>query len=729
MALVGLLLIAGCSDDTADGSADDDVGASAESDESGIDGGEVEPGPQGPGCDQSWEGWWSGAAAQEFALAAEGSRQTGLLRGRSAIDARPVPPAQSRPDTSSFRSTLISEAAVLSTGRNLAVSWCLGNIFPPPDQGPGVSIDPELDALNPERYLLLRRELEAAIRTWERHSRMNFSHLVPLDDRRSPKGGACDTALEHVWFRAQTGGCSIKFQGSTNAGGENEFDPTFASPENPEGSERLLCVAWQFLEAAKTRIPFYTGHESGHIVGLEHEHIRWDQSGGPDSCLDNVPFVPVSLDRILTPADPWSVMGYHECVGSEDAKRISPDDMLGAYYAFNWAERRVRDTAPQVAGESRRLWSGSAQPGILWYLNFPDRLLEWRFDKEQLDSLEFEVIPRCIGQGAPCQLTDGGGHWHPVVGRFTGSAQALDVFMYSPDQAADILLRNRSLEGSDDFERIDALAPDRAIPVVGNFGGPHVQDQILWYRPGSPSEQLWTFSADGQHEVVDAEVEQDAFRIPITGHFRSRSHWTDIIWFEPSTATVDTWIFTPEFSVLKSGASSIDLLGVGPGVEYLPVVGNFDGDNRTDLFWYAPGTSPDWLWLSDSNQIGINFNSFEFTIDGEYDPITGDFDGDGDDDILWYRSAAELAGGPSWLWYFDGSDIEAKPLTIEGDYVPYTEDFDGDGCTDILWYDPVAPLNPSPVWRCLPQQQTFSCGESLPTPKASYPVGVDPRGY
>ena len=79
---------------------------------------------------------------------------------------------------------------------------------------------------------------------------------------------------------------------------------------------------------------------------------------------------------------------------------------------------------------------------------------------------------------------------------------------------------------------------------------------------------------------------------------------------------------------------------------------------------------------------------------------------------------------------FGGSEfIEVCAVNISGDYVPYTEDFDGDGCTDILWYDPVAPNNPSPVWRCLPETKTFSCSDQLPTPKAAYPVGRDPRGY
>ena len=403
--------------------------------------------------------------------------------------------------------------------------------------------------------------------------------------------------------------------------------------------------------------------------------------------------------------------------------------MMGAYYAFNWAERRVRDMAPQTAGRERRLWAGDDRPGVLWYLPFPDRLLEWRFDAQQPGQLAFQSIERCLDGESPCPTTDSGGHWRPIMGQFSGSSKALDVFMYSPDEADDVLLRNRSHEGHEGFETIKAIAPNRAIPVVGNFGGTGTRDQILWYRPGPAGEQLWAFDESGGHETLAVDVDQADFRIPLTGHFRSRTHWTDIIWFDPRSATIDTWTFNVGFTVSKSGAGSAAGLGVVGGTEYLPIVGNFDGDNRTDIFWYAPGTSPDWLWLSASDQYVINFKSYEFAVDGEYQPIVGDFDGDGDDDILWYRPAAEMAGGLSWLWYFDGPSIESRAVEVGGDYLPYAEDLDGDGCTDILWYDPVAPNNPSPVWRCIPDTKTFSCGEHLATPKTAYLIGRSPGGY
>lgn len=431
----------------------------------------------------------------------------------------------------------------------------------------------------------------------------------------------------------------------------------------------------------------------------------------------------------LTPPDPWSVSGYDECEGSELSQGVSPADMLGAYYTFNWTERRITDMAPQTGGRFQRLWAGDERPGVLWYLPFPDRLFEWRFDAQQPGPLSFQTIDRCMGDGQPCVLTDSGGHWHPVMGQFTGGSDALDVFMYDPSAAVDVLLRNRGHEMLEAFEKIEAPAPNQAIPVVGNFGEDGTRDQILWYRPGPASEQLWTFDAGGGHDLLGVDVDQDGWRIPITGHFRSRTHWTDILWFDPRDATLDVWQFNHDFTTLKSGTASAELLGVVDGTEYLPIVGNFDGDNRTDLFWYAPGTAHDWLWLSDANQSDINFNSYQFAVDGDYHPIVGDFDGDGDDDLLWYRPSIEVAGGPSYLWYFEGPSIDVRTFAIIGDYVPYAEDFDGDGCSDIFWYDSVSPGFTSPVWRCVPGDKDFSCGDQLVAPKAAYPIGFATGGY
>jgi hypothetical protein len=93
--------------------------------------------------------------------------------------------------------------------------------------------------------------------------------------------------------------------------------------------------------------------------------------------------------------------------------------------------------------------------------------------------------------------------------------------------------------------------------------------------------------------------------------------------------------------------------------ELTPLIADFDGDHRSDVFWYGPGAAPDVFW---SGQAGGRFAGKAMTVGGDYQPFTGDFNGDGRRDIFWYAP-----GGPDdMLWFGQPAGrFSARATTID----------------------------------------------------------------
>lgn len=98
------------------------------------------------------------------------------------------------------------------------------------------------------------------------------------------------------------------------------------------------------------------------------------------------------------------------------------------------------------------------------------------------------------------------------------------------------------------------------------------------------------------------------------------------------------------------------------------IAGDFNGDRRGDVFFYAPATAVDTIWWGGGSR---TFSSTTQTVDNQSLPLVGDFDGNGigpatNADAIWYASAAGFS---------------AVATEVIGLYQPVVGRFDG---TNIL---------------------------------------------
>lgn len=85
---------------------------------------------------------------------------------------------------------------------------------------------------------------------------------------------------------------------------------------------------------------------------------------------------------------------------------------------------------------------------------------------------------------------------------------------------------------------------------------------------------------------------------------------------------------------------------------YTPLVGQFGGDGADDVFWYAPGSTADSLWLGRAGVRGSSgFTRKAMAVSGTFQPVVGDFAGNELDDIFWYGPDA----AKDYLWINQGN--------------------------------------------------------------------------
>ena len=456
-------------------------------------------------------------------------------------------------------------------------------------------------------------------------------------------------------------------------------------------------------------------HEVGHALGLRHEHIRVSQSN--PACDESDDW------DSLTPFDPESVMAYDFCDGTLGThEQLTLLDRLGVAYLYNLPESgHSSDYTPPPFPQ----WPGTDD--IFWYRPGETENELWlsEYDPNNPSQpISFDSQQSCLQ--APCVP-------NPVSGKpfnFRNVEGHQDIFIYA--QGTDSYhLVNNGLPAPFTVGYPVSISGTRYVPSVFPAHGPAVSnaEDILWYAPRTQSS-IW--HGDTATTFTATYPNPPDYAYPISGRLGpdpSSVEW-DSLWYSPSASTSDAWSWK---DVHKTTSCANTHWTLEPGDHYIPLVGDFfeEGTGMDEILWYAPyGTGEKLvLWAGLPCDAGATSWTFPaWSVSDGAKPILGDFDGNGLTDVFFYAQGP--GSGPLHdVVAFEGGSVPNVTLSSPsidpgGDYSPFPRDFNGDDCTDILWFAPHDTT--SPLWRSTCDGD-FVEDEAVTHPTGAYPVGYGMR--
>lgn len=196
---------------------------------------------------------------------------------------------------------------------------------------------------------------------------------------------------------------------------------------------------------------------------------------------------------------------------------------------------------------------------------------------------------------------------------------------------------------------------------------------------------------DGQWDYRPANV-GGSYRAHVGNFAGDSAH--DILWYAPGPAADHLWIGREGRRGQDAGFTSVRLT---VGGDYHPIIGDFGGDDYTDILWYGPGSMTDSLWISDDSSDHFD-KSRKVNIGGHYLPsVLRDYRAETTkDDILFLGPGA----AKDYLWHFrdNGSATYAsRPLSVNGAYQLVVGDYNGDRIEDVMLYAPGS--HPDYLWH------------------------------
>jgi hypothetical protein len=234
------------------------------------------------------------------------------------------------------------------------------------------------------------------------------------------------------------------------------------------------------------------------------------------------------------------------------------------------------------------------------------------------------------------------------------------------------------------------------VAQLGDFNGDGKSD-IYVFRPGSGTHIVWLNDGTGGFDFSTAASNSGpgygVDGVTRLGDFNADGK-ADIYLFRPASGTHYVWLNNGDGTFPFSTATWSS--GPNYGVNAVPELADFDGDGRSDIYFFRPDSGTHHVWLNSGNGTFPLTTGTTWTSGPGYGVggVTrlGDLDGDGKADIYLFRPAQ----GSHYVWLNSGDGTftfstvnwSAGP-NVTTSAVPQLADFNGDGYPDIYLFRPV----------------------------------------
>ncbi|MSO86022.1 MAG: hypothetical protein EXQ71_00700 [Acidimicrobiia bacterium] len=268
-----------------------------------------------------------------------------------------------------------------------------------------------------------------------------------------------------------------------------------------------------------------------------------------------------------------------------------------------------------------------------------------------------------------------------------------DLLFYGPGGVADTLLLG---QGSGTFSTRPATVNLVYDYIIAGDADGDGDDEVLFYNSVSGLTFLWRSNGDGTFTSVGG-LAPGVGLMPLFLD-RDCDGAQELFWYGTGALADKVWDL--------SGGTVVSSAVLVSG-RYQPFVGDFDGNGCDDIFFYAPGGDPDFLWL---HKLAGGYLSLPRSVFLTYEPAVGDFDGDRRDDVLWYGPGV----AQDYMWYGGPlGTMTSSGLVVNGLYNPVVADLYETGRDDVVWYAPGPAADF--LWRFASRGVWSSSGLVLPS--------------